>query len=91
MGQKEQMKEQIIGEFQRRGMRMTKQRSMILDVILEKQWTDCKEMYYEVIKRDPDVGLSTVYRTIRALEGIGILKRGRQYAFDENLIDNFYQ
>ena len=34
MGQKEQMKEQIIGEFQRRGMRMTKQRSMILDVIL---------------------------------------------------------
>ena len=77
MGQKEQMKEQIIGEFQRRGMRMTKQRSMILDVILEKQWTDCKEIYYEVIKRDPD--------------GIGILKRGRQYAFDENLIDNFYQ
>ena len=91
MGQKEQMKEQIIGESQRRGMRMTKQRSMILDVILEKQWTDCKEIYYEVIKRDPDVGLSTVYRTIRALEGIGILKRGRQYAFDENLIDNFYQ
>ena len=91
MGQKEQMKEQIIGEFQRRGMRMTKQRSMILDVILEKQWTDCKEIYYEVIKRDPDVGLSTVYRTIRALEGIGILRRGRQYAFDENLIDNFYQ
>ena len=91
MGQKEQMKEQIIVEFQRRGMRMTKQRSMILDVILEKQWTDCKEIYYEVIKRDPDVGLSTVYRTIRALEGIGILKRGRQYAFDENLIDNFYQ
>ena len=91
MGQKEQMKEQIIGEFQRRGMRMTKQRSMILDVILEKQWTDCKEIYYEVIKRDPHVGLSTVYRTIRALKGIGILKRGRQYAFDENLIDNFYQ
>ena len=36
MGRDEQMKESILREFQKRGMRITKQRSMILDVILEK-------------------------------------------------------
>ena len=40
MGRDEQMKESILREFQKRGMRITKQRSMILDVILEKKWTD---------------------------------------------------
>ena len=89
MGRDEQMKESILREIQKRGMRITKQRSMILDVILEKKWTDCKEIYYEAVRRDPNVGLSTVYRTIRALEGIGFLKRGRQYAFNEALLTKF--
>ena len=64
-------KKDIVNEFQRLGKRITKQRMVILDVILEQNWTDCKEVYYEAVRRDSTVGLSTVYRTIRMLEEIG--------------------
>ena len=56
-------KKDIVNEFQRLGKRITKQRMVILDVILEQNWTDCKEVYYEAVQRDSTVGLSTVYRT----------------------------
>jgi len=74
-------KKEIVNEFQRLGKRITKQRMIILDVILEQNWTDCKEVYYEAVRRDSTIGLSTVYRTIRMLEEMGILKRVYQYAF----------
>ena len=68
-------KKDIVNEFQRLGKRITKQRMVILDVILEQNWTDCKE--------DSTVGLSTVYRTIRMLEEMGVLKRVYQYVFTD--------
>ena len=71
-------KKDIVNEFQRLGKRITKQRMVILDVILEQNWTDCKEVYYEAVQRDSTVGLSTVYRTIRMLEEMGVLKRDRK-------------
>ena len=39
-------KEQIIAELQKRGKRITEQRKILLDVILEGNWTCCKEIYY---------------------------------------------
>ena len=42
-----QQREQIIGELKRRGKRMTDQRKIMLDVILEGRWSSCKEIYYE--------------------------------------------
>ena len=75
-------KKDIVNEFQRLGKRITKQR-IILYVILEQNWTDCKEVYYEALQRDSTVGLSTVYRTIRMLEEMGVLKRVYQYVFTD--------
>ena len=49
-------KKDIVNEFQRLGKRITKQRMVILDVILEQNWTDCKEVYYEAVQRDSTVG-----------------------------------
>lgn len=74
-------KEQVIDEFQKRGKRMTEQRKMLLDVILEGDWANCKEIYYEARKRDSKLGMATVYRTVSALEEIGILARSYQYSF----------
>ena len=71
-------KKDIVNEFQRLGKRITKQRMVILDVILEQNWTDC-----EAVQRDSTVGLSTVYRTIRMLEEMGVLKRVYQYVFTD--------
>ena len=74
-------KAQVIDEFQRRGMRITEQRKMLLDVIREGNWTNCKEIFYEARKRDPKLGMATVYRTVSALEEIGVLVRSYQYSF----------
>lgn len=74
-------KERVIDEFQKRGKRVTAQRRMLLDVILEGNCTNCKEIYYEAHKRDPNLGMATVYRTVSALEEIGVLVRSYQYSF----------
>ncbi|MEY8338343.1 transcriptional repressor [Lachnospiraceae bacterium 62-35] len=68
-------KEQIMSELQKRGKRITEQRRMLLDIILEGNWNCCKELYYEVSKRDPSIGLATVYRMVAVLEEIGVLSR----------------
>ena len=43
-------KEQVIDELQKRGKRVTVQRKMLLDVILEGKWVSCKDIYYEARK-----------------------------------------
>ena len=37
-------KKQVIEEFRKRGKRITGQREMLLDVILEGNWTTCKDI-----------------------------------------------
>lgn len=73
-------KEQVIEAFQKNGKRMTEQRRMLLDVILEGNWVNCKDIYYEARKRDPKLGMATVYRTISVLEEMGVLTREYQYS-----------
>ena len=68
-------KDEILKELKRRGKRITKQRLILLDVILDGQWTCGKEIYYEAIKRDSTIGLATVYRMLGTLEEIGALSR----------------
>ena len=60
---------------------ITQQRRMLLDVILEGNWTNCKEIFYEARKRDTKLGMATVYRTVSTLEEIGVLTRSYQYSF----------
>ena len=74
-------KEQVIDELQKRGKRVTEQRKMLLDVILEGKWVSCKDIYYEARKKDPGLGLATVYRTVGALEEIGVLSRAYSIPF----------
>lgn len=61
-------KEMIISELQKNGKRITDQRRILLDVILEGKWSSCKEIYYMASKRDPSIGLATVYRMVAVLE-----------------------
>ena len=74
-------KEQIIAELQKRGKRITEQRKVLLDVILEGNWTCCKEIYYEAVKRDPSIAMPTLYRMLATLEEIGVLTRTYRYSF----------
>ncbi|MCI8516482.1 MAG: Fe2+/Zn2+ uptake regulation protein [Hungatella sp.] len=63
-------------------MRVTSQRMVLLDVILQDQCGSCKEIYYQAIKEDPTIGMATVYRMVKALEDTGLIKRRNMYRID---------
>lgn len=67
--------EQVEKALQKNGKRITQQRKILLDVILNSQWECCKEIYYEAVKRDPTIGMATVYRMMTTLEEIGVMER----------------
>jgi Fur family ferric uptake transcriptional regulator len=59
-----------------RGMRMTGQRRVIARVLSEADdHPDVEEVHRRANARDNRISLSTVYRTVRLLEGAGILER----------------
>jgi len=59
-----------------RGMRMTGQRRVIAQVLSEADdHPDVEEVHRRASARDARISLSTVYRTVRLLEGAGILER----------------
>ena len=82
-------KEIIIDRLKENGCRITKQRLMLLDVILEKNYSSCKEIYYEASKRDNRIGTATVYRMVNLLEEIGAISRKNMYRVlcDEKMED----
>ena len=52
MNGREQEKKQILDLFRKKGMRITKQRELILDIVLENECSCCKEIYYRAAKKD---------------------------------------
>ena len=63
-------KEQIIEKLKENGCRITKQRKMLIDIILENECSSCKEIFYKASQADEKIGVATVYRMINALEEI---------------------
>lgn len=75
----EMKKEIILEHLKGYGCRITKQRLIVLDIILSGACSCCKEIFYEATKRDKGIGLSTVYRMISLLEEIGAINRKNMY------------
>ena len=57
-------REMIIQKLKESGCRITKQRLMLLDIILEEDCSCCKEIYFKASKVDPKIGVATVYRMV---------------------------
>lgn len=72
-------KDSIIQQLKSRGCRITKQRLMLLDIILNEECSCCKEIYYRAVKIDGNIGSATVYRMINLLEEIGAITRNNMY------------
>lgn len=72
-------KERILQQLKQKGFRITKQRKMLLDIILEEDCSSCKEIYYKAVKMDSHIGTATVYRMINTLEDIGAISRKNMY------------
>jgi Fur family ferric uptake transcriptional regulator len=81
-------KEQIMQKLRDNGCRITTQRLIILDIILEGECTSCKEIYYKALKIDSTIGIATVYRMVNTLEELGTITR-KIILVDTN--DNNYQ
>ena len=71
----------IMDRLRKEGCRITKQRKIILDIILQEECTCCKEIYYDAVTKDPTIGMATIYRMINLLEETGVLKRKSAYHF----------
>ena len=81
-------KEVIIQKMKDSGCRITKQRMILLDIILEEDCSCCKEIYFKASKKDSKIGVATVYRMINSLEEIGVISRKNMFKVMQ-LIDCF--
>ena len=72
-------REMVIQRLRDRGCRITKQRLMLLDIILKEDCSSCKEIYYKAVAADGKIGPATVYRMINTLEEIGAIDRKNMY------------
>lgn len=70
-------KEEIMKRLRKNGCRITKQRQLLIDIILENDCSCCKEIYYIASKQMPEIGIATIYRTINSLEEVGAIRRRR--------------
>lgn len=65
----------ILDELKKRGFRITRQRKLLIDIIASGEYYGAKEIYYEAIKKDPGIGIATVYKMLKTLEDIGAIDR----------------
>ena len=72
-------KEVVLQRLKENGCRITKQRKMLLDIILQEECTCCKEIYYKATTLDSSIGAATVYRMVNLLEEIGAINRKNMY------------
>ena len=72
-------KDEIIEKLKQNGCRITRQRKILIDIILENDCASCKEIFYKASQEDRKIGAATVYRMINALEEIGAISRKNMY------------
>ena len=75
----QEKKSYILQELRKNGCRITNQRQLLIDIILQDACCCCKEIYYQAIKKDPTIGMATVYRMVKTLEETGLIKRKNLY------------
>jgi len=72
-------KDIILEKIKEKGFRLTSQREILINIILENECASCKEIYYKASKVDEQIGIATVYRMINILEEIGAINRKNLY------------
>lgn len=72
-------KEIVLQRLKENGCRITKQRKILLDIILQEECASCKEIYYKAASIDSSIGTATIYRMVNLLEDIGAISRKNMY------------
>lgn len=79
---KVEKRELILDQLRKKGFRITEQRRLLIDIILEDECSSCKEIYYKAIKKDTSVGIATIYRMVKTLEDLGVINRKNIYLIE---------
>ena len=58
MSQEERFQE-VLNQLKKAGYRITEQRKLLLHIILNNEYSSCKEIYYAAKKQDDKVGIAT--------------------------------
>ena len=74
MSQEERFQE-VLNQLKKVGYRITEQRKLLLHIILNNEYSSCKEIYYAAKKQDDKVGIATVYRTVQLLEDMELIHK----------------
>lgn len=76
----------ILAKLKEKGLRITRQRLTLIDIILENECSSCKEIFYKASGIDERIGSATVYRMVNVLEEIGAISRKNMYrvTYSEN-------
>lgn len=62
--------------FRKKRLRITEPRRIIIDILAgTKEHVSAEEVYMQVHRVYPNVGLTTVYRTLDLLEGMGVVAK----------------
>lgn len=63
-------------ELRRVGMRVTRQRALVLGILRRtREHLDAESIYAAARAQDAELSLATVYRTVRALQRAGLIER----------------
>ena len=74
MSQEERFQE-VLNQLKKAGYRITEQRKLLLHIILNNEYSSCKEIYYAAKKQDDKVGIATVYGTVQLLEDMELIHK----------------
>jgi Fur family ferric uptake transcriptional regulator len=70
--------EVFLQHIQKKGLKRTTQRDLILDIFLRTEAHLSSEDLYQLVKReDPNIGQTTVYRTLKLLAEAGLAREVR--------------
>ena len=66
--------ELIIQRLKENGYRITPQRKCIIETIIHSDCHNVKDIYFQASKKDKTIGIATVYRVVRILEELEIIR-----------------
>ncbi|MBM3700349.1 MAG: hypothetical protein FJW68_05475 [Actinobacteria bacterium] len=82
----------LLGQLKNIGFRLTGTRKTILDIIISaKEGLSAEEIFISARKKNPEIGVATIYRNIKILEELMIIKRAgetenkNRYYLSENI------
>ena len=73
------------GHLEKHQLKFTRQRELILDAFLKQEHITAEEMYHQLARKDPHLGLATIYRTLNLFCEAGLAQArhfGTQTQYD---------